>query len=90
MATLFLRARHRRFLLNELRAGILWSLRQQLHLPQGQENVHSISVALERNDPEKARRLKTASVAIDRLLDDKRTVPEETFIEAAREIARCR
>lgn len=59
----------RRFVLQEVRDGALWSMRHRLHLRPGQENLDEVAAALARKDPGRAQQLREAVAAIDDRLD---------------------
>lgn len=66
MARFFQKARgSRRFVLQEVRDGALWSLRHRLHLHPGQENLDEVAIALARKDPVRAQQLREAVATID-------------------------
>lgn len=89
MATLFTRSRKKLFVLKELRSGVLWSIRQELHLPPGSEDVETLVKALSRQQPDRARQLDHSVRQIDAVLNERKTPDHHTFTELAREISRC-
>ncbi len=89
MATLFTRSRQKKFVLEELRDGVLWALRTELHLAPAQEKVEVVAAALERHHPARARRVRRASAEIDKALAERESVDNAKFIELTREISRC-
>lgn len=89
MGRLFLRAGSQRFLMRELRDGALWSLRRQLNLPPGVEGADRVLAALQRRDPGRAERLKTALAAVDQIMVSKRKPSKRELIEAAGKVNAC-
>ncbi len=89
MAALFTRSRKKLFVLQELRAGVLWSIRQELHLPPGSEDAEILVKALSRQQPDRARLLEQSVRQIDNILNERKTPDHHTFTELAREISRC-
>lgn len=89
MAALFTRSRKKLFVLQELRAGVLWSIRQELHLPPGSEDAEILIKALSRQQPDRARQLEQSVRQIDVILNDRKVPDHHTFTELAREISRC-
>ena len=57
MARLFLHARCRKFIIHEIRTGILWMLGKRLGLAPGKNDIETIVSVLKRRYPEKARHL---------------------------------
>jgi hypothetical protein len=89
MARLFHRSGHWRFILGEVKGGVLWALRKRLHLGPGRESVEGMAQALGRRDAEAAERLRSAAGRVDALLSRKREPNLNATVQAAREIARC-
>jgi len=89
MGMLFKRSGHRRFVLREVRDGVLWSLRKSLHLDPGHEDVKTIAKALERRDRERADRLRAAEQRVTSLIKSPREPRADRAIGAAKEITAC-
>jgi hypothetical protein len=89
MAHLFHRSGHRRFVLDELRRGVLWSLRRKLHLSPRLEDAESVARAMERRHPDAAARLRSSVQKARELIRARREPAMGPVVEAAREMTRC-
>jgi hypothetical protein len=89
MARLFHRSGHRRFLLEEIRSGVLRELKRRLHLKPEQDDPALIAAALARRDKSEAKRFERALSHIDYWISQGRTPGEEEYISAAKEMAEC-
>lgn len=89
MARMFRRSDNRKFLLHELREGVLRAIRVQKHLPHERKNVDSIAAVLERKEPDRARRLRAAVENADALVNNSQQISETEMVMAARELNRC-
>lgn len=89
MGRLFLRAGSHKFLMRELRDGALWSIGHQLNLPPGVEAPDRVLAALQRRDPARADRLRTALAAVDQVMVSKRKPSKRELIEAAGKVNAC-
>jgi uncharacterized protein DUF4350 len=73
-----------RFLLTEIRHGLLWRLRHDLRLPPGNEDVQKLFWILERRDPPLAEKAREAIRAID----DSLAHPNQSSKELAATLAK--
>jgi len=89
MARLFHRSGHNRFILNEVRKGVLWTLRGKSHLPHGVEDPGRIAAALERRDPEAAARFRKAIDGAAPLLQGRRGPAAGNMARSAKELCSC-
>lgn len=78
-----------RFLLQEVRAGVLWTLRNELGLHPGKEHVESVTAALARRDPQRAEAVRTALAAADQLLQSHAALRERETLQALRGMTAC-
>ncbi|MFH0910705.1 MAG: DUF4350 domain-containing protein [Planctomycetota bacterium] len=89
MARLFHRSGHRRFLLEEIRLGVLRELRRKLHLKPEHEDPTLILAALMRRDKIGAERFKRALLHVESYISRGCNPGEEELIAAAKEMAEC-
>jgi hypothetical protein len=89
MASLFLRARCRLFLLKEVTEGALWILRKRLGLGPKRHTVEAVAAALARKDPEGARRLRDTVGEVEKVLEKKEKLGEHELLQLAREVEKC-
>ena len=89
MARLFHRSGHRKFILEEVRNGVLWALRRKCHLPHGVEDPSRIAAALERRDPGAASRFRRAVETTALLLQERGEPATDAMARSARELCSC-
>lgn len=89
MSQLHYRADSHVFLLQQVRAGVLWSLRRQLHLGPGTESPEVILAALHKRDPSRATRLRTALDMAETYVTLGHQPTESQMILAAKEMTAC-
>lgn len=89
MAALFRRSNCRQFVLREVLDGVIWQQRRKLHLSTGHEDVEAIVAALERRDPEAAKRFKYAVARAEACLDKPRWIRKKQMEEIGQELSRC-
>ncbi len=77
------------FLLGELRSGVLRSVREELRLPPGREDVAQLAAAVARRDPPRARRLLAAVAAVDEALSQPRRLRKSAALELFKRITTC-
>jgi len=78
-----------RFLISEMRSGVLWKLRHDLALPHGEEQPEQIIAAIHKRDPERAKQLADALELVDATLADNERLTEKTTILALQRISAC-
>jgi hypothetical protein len=77
------------FLLVETRSGVLWKLRHDLALPQGEERPEMIVAAIDRRDPKRARQLVDALELIDGAIAKRGRLAEKNTIHILQRILSC-
>jgi hypothetical protein len=77
------------FLLGEVRKGVLHSVRTELRLPPGRENVGDLAAALVHRDPRRARQLVEAVSLVDAALSQNRQFKERAAVELFQRISNC-
>jgi hypothetical protein len=82
-------AGHRRFLVREVREGVLHELCEELHLPPHTTNVDTIIAALSRRYPDRAQKLSTVLAEVDGLLDRPGDYPKSSFLPSTQRLAGC-
>ena len=78
-----------KFLLMETRSGVLWKLRHDLALPQGEERPELIIAAIQRRDPQRARQLVEALELVDGALEKRGRLTEKNTIHIMQRILSC-
>jgi hypothetical protein len=90
MARFFNRGREsRRFVLGEVRAGVLWAMRKKLGLPPGEESPQNLAAALARHDPAAARRLLDAVAAVDLTLSEHARLADRRTLQLLKGLNDC-
>jgi hypothetical protein len=89
MANLFHRAGARRFILGELRGGVLWNIARRLDLAPGKEDLEAVARALGRRDPPGAEALLKAVANADLVLDHEAAPADRRILETAKELTKC-
>jgi len=89
MAVMFTRAKQHRYVLAELREGVLWAIHDQLHLPPGRPDAEQLATVLERRDAVRAEKLRRANQQVDKLLRQAKPVSTQEFMAAAKEMDQC-
>lgn len=77
-----------RFVLNEVRAGVLWQFSKILGLPPQQQNTEVILNLLSRRQPEQAKQLEAALTIVDSTLKNPRASRDE-ILQATRKVSDC-
>jgi hypothetical protein len=77
------------FMLEELRRGVLWSLRRKFGSPKEYEIAEDVAAAVACRDPEKARKLLNAVAQADLLLSSSSRAKQRDILEAAKDILDC-
>lgn len=77
------------FLLREVRAGVLRSIRDELHLPPSRDHVEVLAAALARRDPGRARQLVETMTAVDAALSRKRVLKDSIVVDLFKRMSRC-
>lgn len=77
------------YILEEVRNGVLWALRNELRLKPGQETLDSVSQTLARKRPQAARQLIDAVTSIDAELAGGKPLKEQTTVTALQRISVC-
>lgn len=80
---------HRRFLVEEVRRGVLEALCQQLHLPPHTADIDKIAAFLERKSLARANRFRAAIAIIDQQLARPREFPKSTIVQSVQQLASC-
>jgi hypothetical protein len=80
---------HRRFLVSEVRDGVLHELCEQLNLPSHTTDAGTISTALARRSPARADTLRKALAEIDRGLSHPGEYPKSSFLSSMQRLAGC-
>lgn len=78
-----------RFLLREVRSGVLKAVRDELHLPPSRDHVEELAAVLARRDPGRARQLVEAMAAVDEALARKRVLKESVAVDLFKRMSRC-
>ncbi|NQT38914.1 MAG: hypothetical protein HQ581_15565 [Planctomycetes bacterium] len=78
-----------RFLLQEVRDGVLRDVRQELGLPPGREAAEDLVAALQRRDPRRAEQLIQAVAVVDQTLSTTARRSEKQTFHALRRILDC-
>jgi len=78
-----------RFLLREVREGVLRSVRREVGLPPGREDVEDLAAVLARRDPPRAQELIEAVGRVDRILSAASRPREKQTLYAVRRIVDC-
>jgi hypothetical protein len=90
MGAFFSRGRgHRRFLVREVREGVLHELCEELHLPPHTINVDTIASALARRHPDRAQAIRKALSDVDRQLAQSGEYPRPNFLSSMQRLAGC-
>lgn len=79
----------RPFVLREVRSGVLHSVRRELGLPPGREDVEELAAVLLRRDPQRAMKLIDAVRQIDQALSQNIIVRESDAIRLLQGISSC-
>lgn len=79
----------RPFVLREVRSGVLQSVRRELGLPPGRENVEELAAVLMRRNPRRAEMLIDAVQQIDQALSQNVVVRESDAIRLLQGISSC-
>lgn len=88
MARLFQRAQMRRYVFEQAYAGALWHIRRELKLDPRAENPQALVKALERRQPERARRLEAACAQAQLLLSQEK-INRRDAVRVIKEMGRC-
>lgn len=80
---------HRRFLVQEIRNGVLHELCEQLHLPPHTTDVDVIASALRRRDPQRAEKLQKAVADVDARLAHLGEYPRASFFSSMQQLTGC-
>jgi hypothetical protein len=80
---------HRRFLVQEVRDGVLHELSEQLHLPPHTTDVGAIAAALARRDPRRADALRKIVAEVDGRLAQSGDYPKAPFLSSVQRLAGC-
>jgi hypothetical protein len=80
---------HRRFLIGEIRDGVLHELCEQLNLPSHTTDAGTISTALARRSPARADMLRKALAEIDSGLALPGEYPKSSFLSSMQRLAGC-
>jgi hypothetical protein len=80
---------HRRFLVSEMRGGVLHELCGQLGLPPHTTDVDTIAAVLERRSPSRAGKLRSALREIDQQLAAGGNYPRALFLPSVQRLAGC-
>jgi Domain of unknown function (DUF4350) len=80
---------HRRFLVREIRDGVLRELCEQLRLPAQTTDTDKIAAALARRFPDRAAALRKALADVDGLLADAGAYPKALFLSSVQHLAGC-
>ena len=89
MARLFNRPKHRPFVLNHLRDGILWSLSKELRTDPCLPGEKGIAFALERKDPERAQQLRDALDLVAKIPSTRKKMSEKEYLHLSRKLDQC-
>lgn len=90
MASFLNRGRNtRKFVLEEVRSGVLHAVRNELGLPPGREQVEELAGVLRRRDPQRAARLVDAVSQIDQALSTSVASTEKDAIRLLQGISSC-
>lgn len=89
MARLFLHARCRKFIIHEIRTGILWILGKQLGLPPGKNDIETIASVLKRRYPEKAGHLHQVAEKLEVMEKRPRQPSNQEVTALIREAEQC-
>lgn len=82
-------AMSRQFVLEEVRNGVLHTVRRELSLPPGREDPQDLAAVLKRRQPERAKKLVDAVRQIDQALSAGNMVPEKEAIRLLQGISSC-
>jgi hypothetical protein len=80
---------HRRFLVTEVRDGVLHELSEQLNLPSHTTDAGTIAAALARRSPARAGMLRKALADIDSGLAHPGEYPKASFLSSMQRLAGC-
>jgi hypothetical protein len=80
---------HRRFLVREVRDGVLHEICEQLHLPPHTTDVDVVAHALARRNPQRAEALRTTVAEVDRQLASSAEYPKANFLSTLHRLAGC-
>jgi hypothetical protein len=80
---------HRRFLVSEMRDGVLHELCEQLRLPPHTTDTDRIASVLERRSPSRAGQLRSALQEIDQRLAEGGNYPAAHFLSSVKRLAGC-
>lgn len=96
MASMFGRAHSDAFALGEVRRGVFWTIRQELHMGLGDAQAEKIVSALARKDPARARKLQEADAQARAVLSGHSPFSRggigsvrRLYLEAARSLMQC-
>jgi hypothetical protein len=90
MAEFFCRGSgHRRFLVREVRDGVLRHVCEQLRLPPDMTDVNTIVAALARRDRQRAKHLEKTLSQVDTNLTRGDDYPRSSFLDAMQKLAGC-
>ena len=77
------------FLLREVRQGVLHSVRDELRLPPGREQVDDLAAVLARRDPRRAKQLIETFARVDEALSGSQPVRETAAVELFKRMSNC-
>jgi hypothetical protein len=90
MASFFSRGRgSRRFVVREVRDGVLRQLCYQIKLPLHTADVGTIIAAVARRDPSRAARLERIIAEVDVVLEDRGEYPKSQFLPTVERLSAC-
>lgn len=78
-----------RFMLLELRRGVLWSMRQRFGLRRVDDSVESVAEAVRRRDPQAARQLIESTHAVDAMLSRSSRPRVAETLKIAKDLLDC-
>jgi len=78
-----------RFLVEEIRRGVLWSLRRKVGTRHDRETLEGVAAAVARRDPQGARRLLEAAAGADRLISQNARPKGREVLQAVKELIDC-
>lgn len=82
-------AGHRRFLAEQVRDGVLWSLRKEFQLPPESDDRERLFSAIHRRQPTRANELAQSLRQLDELISSRREVSRTTWEAALKRMTAC-
>jgi uncharacterized protein DUF4350 len=77
------------FVVREVRAGLVWSVRKECGLPPEKDDIGDAVGVIARRDPARARRLEETLSRLDDLLSTRRSISESRALSELKQVTSC-